>query len=59
MKKDEGFIDPTRFLEGRLFHFQPYQEACNDYKLVWKVSCTINHWRIIDVLKNNNKAKNN
>ncbi|XP_052090897.1 uncharacterized protein LOC127727822 [Mytilus californianus] len=36
MKKGGGFIDPTRFLEDRMFVFEPYYESCNDYKLVWK-----------------------
>ncbi|VDI70196.1 Hypothetical predicted protein [Mytilus galloprovincialis] len=36
MKKGGGYIDPTRFLEDRMFVFEPYYESCNDYKLVWK-----------------------
>lgn len=37
MKKDEGFVDPTKFLENRLFQYQPWEEDCDDYLLVWKV----------------------
>ena len=37
MKKGNGFIDPTKFLEARLFKFKPWEQYCDDYLLVWKV----------------------
>ncbi|VDI59197.1 Hypothetical predicted protein, partial [Mytilus galloprovincialis] len=36
MKKDEGFVDPTKFLENRFFQYKPWEQYCDDYLLVWK-----------------------
>ncbi|VDI25865.1 Hypothetical predicted protein, partial [Mytilus galloprovincialis] len=36
MKKGEGFVDPTKFLENRFFTFKPWEQYCDDYLLVWK-----------------------
>ncbi|VDI06314.1 Hypothetical predicted protein [Mytilus galloprovincialis] len=35
-KGEEGFIDPTRFFEGRPFSVPVWDQKCDDYKLVWK-----------------------
>lgn len=36
-KGEEGFIDPTRFFEGRPFSVPTWDQKCDDFKLVWKV----------------------
>ncbi|XP_076116635.1 uncharacterized protein LOC143084113 [Mytilus galloprovincialis] len=35
-KGEEGFIDPTRFFEGRPFSVPTWDQKCDDFKLVWK-----------------------
>ncbi|VDI41391.1 Hypothetical predicted protein [Mytilus galloprovincialis] len=33
IKKDGGFVEPTRFLENRRVELQPYIQHCNDYRV--------------------------
>lgn len=36
--KEGGFIDPTRFFGPRPFTVPVWEQKCDEYKLVWKVS---------------------
>ena len=50
MKRDGGFIDPTRFVVDRQKMFQPYVTECKDWKLVIKV-CSHKLWKYKCMLK--------
>ena len=37
MRRDGGYIDPTRYLEPRIPEIPAWVQECDDYKLVFKV----------------------
>ena len=47
IQREGGFVDPTRFLQSRMFDMPTWVQSCDDFKLEYKVFVCNNIYSLI------------